>query len=118
MLCFHRCRRAAPPALTPFLTFLRLLPIERLLPPRLLRGEKVAKPDEGGVERWDKDVLSERDLLEKASLPGVSQHWRDGQTPPSSGLQCATFSPTEERRGKGARLRVRCRQFQCKCEKC
>jgi hypothetical protein len=26
-------------------------PIERLLPPRFLRGEKVAKPDEGGIER-------------------------------------------------------------------
>ena len=61
----------------------RLFPIERLLPPRFLRGEKVAKPDEGGVARFDEHVLCERERrLERPPCVLFVQRCRDSQTPP------------------------------------
>jgi len=45
----HGCTSLLRALLHLFLSW-SAFPIERLLPPRFLRGEKVAKPDEGGVD--------------------------------------------------------------------
>jgi hypothetical protein len=50
---------------TPFPSSLECLTVERLLPPRFLRGEKVAKPDEGGQIRGEFDHASS-ELYENA----------------------------------------------------
>ncbi len=49
---------------------LKCSPIERLLPPRFLRGEKVAKPDEGALQAV-KHVLCERDPIERRPCPAL-----------------------------------------------
>ena len=77
-------------------------PIERLLPPRFLRGEKVAKPDEGGVRCG---ALSLRKRVRWADVASINYPL----IRPS-----ATFSPTEKRGGEGARLGGDARVFtQC-----
>ena len=80
-----------------------------LTPPSQLSPIEVPKADEGGVARWGKHVLCERDPIENACIPSVGARLTRQSNAPSSGLRPA--SPPQKAWGRRRSIETLCRQF-------